>query len=139
MTWVDPDTDEVLSSYLFSVAMLPLSGYTFAFGCTDIKQGNWIYAHIRLFEFLEGVLLLIVSDNLRTGVTTHTCSTLILNQSHGDMANHYHTVILLACVKKPKNKDFVENTVKQLTARVVASMRNCTFFSLDEYYQQLRE
>lgn len=138
LTWVDPDTGEVLSGYLF-VAVLPFSGYAFALGCTDMKQANWIYAHVRLFEFLEGVPLLIVSDNLRTGVTKHTRSTLILNQSYEDMANHYHTVILPARVKRPKDKASVENTVKQLTTHVVARMRNYTFFSLDEYNQQLRK
>ncbi|MDT2429279.1 IS21 family transposase [Enterococcus avium] len=136
LSWIDPDTGEVLFGYLF-VAVLPFSGYAFALGCSDMKQANWIHAHICLFEFLGGVPLLVVSDNLRTGVTKHTRSTLILNQSYEDLANHYHTIILPARVKKPKDKASVENTVKQLTTHVVARMRNYTFFSLEEYNQQL--
>lgn len=136
ITWVDPDSGEILSGYLF-VAVLPFSGYAFALGCTDMKQANWLHAHVCLFDFLGGVPLLIVSDNLRTGVTKHTRSTLILNQSYEDLANHYHTVVLPTRVKKPKDKASVENTVKQLTTHVVARMRNYTFFSLEEYNQQL--
>lgn len=136
LTWVAPDTGEVFSGYLF-IAVLPFSGYAFALGCFDMKQASWIHAHICLFDFLGGVPLLIVSDNLRTGVTKHTRSTLILNQSYEDLANHYHTVILPTRVKKPKDKASVENTVKQLTTHVVARMRNYTFFSLEGYNQQL--
>lgn len=132
---MDPDTGEVLSGYLF-VAVLPFSGYAFAFSCSDMKQDNWIQAHISLFEFLGGVPLLVVSDNLRTGVKKHTRSTLVLNRNYEDLANHYHTVILPARVKKPKDKVSVENTVKRLTTHVVARMRNYTFFSLEEYNQR---
>lgn len=132
---MDPDTGEVLSGYLF-VAVLPFSGYAFAFSCSDMKPDNWIQAHISLFEFLGGVPLLVVSDNLRTGVKKHTRSTLVLNRNYEDLANHYHTVILPARVKKPKDKVSVENTAKRLTTHVVARMRNYTFFSLEEYNQR---
>lgn len=136
LTWIDPDTGEVLSGYLF-VAVLPFSGYSFALGCSDMKQANWINAHIQLFEFLGGVPTLLVPDNLRTGVTKHTRSELVLNRSYEDLANHYHCVILPARVKRPRDKANVENTVKQLTTHLVARMRDYTFFSLEEYNHQL--
>lgn len=91
--WIEPDTGERLSGFLFA-AVLPFIGYAFALGCSDMKQANWLHAHIRLFEFLGGVPVLIVPDNLRTGVTTRTHTTLLFNRSYEDLAEHYHTVIL---------------------------------------------
>lgn len=138
LSWVDPDTGEQLTGYLF-VAVLPFSGYAFAVACPNMKQESWIQAHVDCFAFLEGVPTITVPDNLRTGVTKNTRTELILNRSYEDLANHYHTIIVLTRVSRPRDKGAVENTVKNLTTHLIARLRNYQFFSLYEYNQQLRK
>jgi len=134
--WFDPDTGERITGDLF-VAVLPFSGYSFALVCPNMKQSSWIYAHIQCFAFFGGVPTMIVPDNLKTGVTKHTRSEVVLNPSYEEFANAYHTVIIPARVRKPRDKGAVENTVKQLTTHLIARMRNYQFFSIQEYNEQL--
>ncbi|GEN92365.1 integrase [Tetragenococcus koreensis] len=134
--WIDPDTGEQIKGDLF-VAVLPFSGYSFALVCPNMKQASWIHAHIQCFAFFGGVPTLIIPDNLKVGVTKHTRSEVILNQSYEEFANAYHTVIIPARIRRPRDKGAVENTVKQLTTHLIARMRNYQFFSMEEYNEQL--
>ncbi len=136
--WIDPHTGEIIYGYLF-VAVLPFSGYGFALGCHDMKQKSWINAHIQMFEYFQGVPTVLVPDNLKTGVTKHTRTTLKINETYESMANHYHTFILPTRVPKPKDKASVENTVKILTTNIIARMRNYQCFGLDDYNDYLRK
>ncbi|WP_244056819.1 hypothetical protein [Ligilactobacillus pabuli] len=77
-----------------------------------MKKEICIEAYIKLFNFLESVLLLTVPGNLKIGVTKHLKSEVILNQSYEDLINYYHTVIIAARVKHPEDKGVVENTIK---------------------------
>ncbi|HJE97780.1 MAG TPA: IS21 family transposase [Ligilactobacillus acidipiscis] len=135
--WIDSDTGEVVKGHLF-VAVLPFSGYGFAHCFSNMKQASWITAHIELFDFLGGVPLLTVFDNLKTGVTKHSKSEVTLNQSYEDLANYYHTVVIPTRVKHPKDKGAVENTVKWFTTNLIARMRNFQCFSLEEFNHYLR-
>ena len=81
----------------------------------------------------------LVPDNLKTGVTKHTRTTLKINETYESMANHYHTIILPTRVRKPKDKPSVENTVKSLTTHIIARMRNYQCFGLDDYNDYLRK
>ncbi|CAM4201166.1 IS21 family transposase [Lacicoccus alkaliphilus] len=136
--WIDPDTGEIIDGYLF-VAVLPFSGYGFALGCYDMKQPSWIDAHIQMFEYFQGVPIVTVPDNLKTGITKHTRTMLKINKTYESMANHYHTIILPTRVRKPKDKPSVENTVKSLTTHIIARMRNYQCFGLDDYNDYLRK
>ena len=135
---MDPDTGEVIYGYLF-VAVLPFSGYGFALGCHDMKQPSWINVHLQMFEYFQGVPTVLVPDNLKTGITKHTRTTLKINETYESMANHYHTIILPAPIRKPKDKASVENTVKSLTTHIIARMRNYQCFGLHDYNAYLRK
>lgn len=86
--WIDPMTGGIIKGELF-VATLPFSNYTYAQACVNQKMASWIDAHIRIFEYFDGVPTLLTSDNLRTSVIKNTKSQLILNPTYEDMANHY--------------------------------------------------
>lgn len=135
--WIDPHTGEIIQAYLF-VAVLPFSGYGYAHCFADMKQANWIEAHIDLFDFLGGVPVLLISDNLKTGVTKHSKTEVLLNQSYEDLASYYHTVVIPARVKHPKDKGYVETTVKWFTTNIIARMRHYQCFSIDEYNHYLQ-
>lgn len=135
--YMDPDHGGMISGSLF-VAVLPFSGYTFAWACPDQKQASWIDAHLRMFSYFGGVSQLLVPDNLKTGVIKHPkYEDPILNVSYREMAEHYGCVVLPTRVRKPKDKASVENSVNQLTRFIIARLRNHQFFTLMEYNEQL--
>lgn len=136
--WIDSDTGEIINGYLF-VAVLPFSGYGFALGCYDMKQPSWIHAHLQMFDYFQGVPTVVTPDNLKTGITKNTRTTLKINETYESMANHYHTIILPTRVRKPKDKATVENTVKSLTTHIIARMRHYQCFGLDDYNDHLRK
>ena len=101
------------------------------------KRPQWIEAHVKMFEYFQGVPTLLTPDNLRTGVTKNTKTQLLLNPTYEDMANHYQTIIVPTRVARPKDKAAVENHVKHLTTHIIARMRNYQCFSIDEYNEYL--
>ena len=136
--WTDPDTGEIIYGYLF-VGVLPFSGYAFARVYPNMKTESWIDAHIRMFNYFGGVTQIIVSDNLKTGVTKHTKDEIIINKTYGDLAEFYSTTIIPTRVRHPRDKAMVENTVGKLTTALLAKMRNFQFFSIDEYNSYLEK
>lgn len=49
------------------------------------------------------------------------------------MANHYGMIIVPGRVRKPKDKPQVEALMNQFERAIIGSLRNCQFFSIDEY------
>lgn len=47
---------------------------------------------------------ILVPDNLKTGITKHTKSEIVLNRSYQEMAEHYGTAIIPTRVQTPKDK-----------------------------------
>lgn len=74
--WIDPMTGEIIKGELF-IGTLPFSGYTYAQACIDQKMPRWIEAHVKMFEYFQGVPTLLTPDNLRTGVTKNTKTQLL--------------------------------------------------------------
>ena len=136
--WTDPDTGEIQYGYLF-VGVLPFSGYAFAKVYPNMKTESWIDAHIQMFNYFGGVTQIIVSDNLKTGVTKNTKDEIVLNKTYSDLAEYYSTTIVPTRVRHPRDKAMVENTVGKLTTALLAKMRNLQFFSIDEYNLHLEK
>jgi len=59
----DPRTGDIRQATVF-VAVLGASSYAFAEATSGQDLRNWIASHIRAFEFLGGVTLVVVPDNL---------------------------------------------------------------------------
>ena len=55
-------------AHLF-VAVLGASSCTYTEATVDGQLANWIGAHVRAFEFYQGVPKLVVPNNTKTGVT----------------------------------------------------------------------
>ena len=53
------------------------------------QQEAWLTGHIHAYEFFGGVTQYLISDNLKTGVTSHKYSEVILNEMYRDLALHY--------------------------------------------------
>jgi transposase len=126
--WV---TGEVRTAELFVVA-LGASSLTYAEATWAQSLPDWIGAHTRAFIYFGGVTALLVSDNLKSGITKACFYEPNVNRTYQEMADHYDTAILPARPKKPKDKAVVEVAVQVATRWVIAKLRNRTFFTLAE-------
>lgn len=131
MAFVDPGTGEVRKAYLF-VAALPFSAYLYVQACADMSLGSWLDAHVAAFEFFGGATRLLVPDNLRTGVSKSDRYEPVLNPAYSQLADHYHTAIMPARVRKPRDKAMAENAVRHGANAISAILRNRTFIGLGE-------
>jgi transposase len=120
------------------VACLPATGLIFVDPTWTQKQEDWLASHIRLFEFLGGVPVKVVPDNLKTGVTHASYYDPLLNPSYAALIKYYNTAVVPARAGKPKDKPSVENAVLQAYRWVLACLRNRQFFSLPELKQAIQ-
>jgi len=138
MSYVDVSTGEIVTVFLF-VATLPYSQYSYVECCLDMKQDTWLYCHIHMYEFFEGVTRRTVCDNLKVGVISHPKDgDIILNESYEALGLHYMTAIMPAGVRKPKHKASVEGAVGKIATAIIASLRNESFYSFGELKTEVR-
>ena len=136
---VDRDTGEAIPVYLF-VGVLPFSMYAYAEGCLRMDMENWIHVHVNMFQYFGGSAVMLVPDNLKTGVD-HTSDwyTPQINCTYRELAEHYNTAVVPARVRKPKDKSGAEGTVGVVSTRIIAALRNRKFFSLEELNRAVRQ
>lgn len=99
----DPTSGEVRQAQVF-VAVLGASNYTYAEASWTQNLWDWIHSHVRAFEFFAGTSLLVVPDNLKSGVKTPCYYEPELNRTYGDLAIHYGVGILPARPYRPRDK-----------------------------------
>lgn len=129
--FVDLKSGEVITVELF-VAALGASCYTYAEGVLTQKLPDWTSAHVRMFEYFEGVPELLVPDQLRSAVSRPCRYEPVVNRSYQELARHYGAVVLPARPGKAKDKAKVELMVQVAQRWILARLRNRTFFSLEE-------
>lgn len=131
---VNPETGEISPASVF-VATLPASGYLYA----EVQPGqelcHWIGGHVRAFTFFGGLVKILRPDNLKTGVKSPNYYDPDLNPTYQEMAAHYGLAVLPARVRRPRDKAHVENGVQNVERRVLAPLRNRTFFRVAEANQ----
>ncbi len=106
----DPHTGEIRQAQIF-VAVLGASSYTYLEATWSQSLPDWIGAHVRAFEFFDGVPEVLVPDNLRSGVTAAHRYEPELNPTYQDLATHYGGAVIPARSRKPRDKAKVENAV----------------------------
>ena len=134
---MDGTTGEVRVCQLF-VAVLGASNYTYAEATFTQRLVDWIGSHVRAFAFYGGVTALIVSDNLRSGVTKACFYEPAVNRTYAEMAAYYDTAVVPARPRKPRDKAKVEVAVQVATRWITAKLRNRRFFSLAELNVAIR-
>jgi transposase len=134
----DPNTGALIEAEFF-VGVLGASSYLFAQAVADQKEENFIGALTRSLEWYGGCPSLIVLDNARVGVT-HACYyEPELNKTFAAWAEHYGVGVIPTRVAKPRDNAKAENGVLQAQRRILAALRNRTFFSLTELNEAIRE
>ena len=138
MSIKDNLTGEVIPVYIF-VSALPCSQYAYVEGFLSMNAESWITAHIHSFQYYGGVPRVIVPDNLKTGVVKASKYEPIIHKGYQEMAEHYHTTIVPARVRHPKDKASAESTVGHISTWIIASLRNQEFFSLKELNDAVKD
>ena len=104
-------TGEVTPIVVF-VATLPYSQYIYAEGMESTKEMQWIEVNNNALKAFGGVPAIVVCDNCKQAVIANKdWIQPELNQDYAEWAEHNHTVILPAKVRKPRFKSSVENAV----------------------------
>lgn len=125
------------AGHLF-VAVLGASSYTYAEATSDEQLTNWIGAHMRAFEFYQGVPALVIPDNTKTGVTKACRYDPDLNPTYQELATHYGVGVVPARPYKPRDKAKVESGVQIVERWIIAALRHHQFFSLGEVNGEIR-
>jgi transposase len=134
----DPVTGKSVEVELF-VSALGASSYIFAKAVPDQTQESFVDCNISALESYGGCPECVVPDNLKAGVT-HACYyDPEINRVFAAMAEHYHIAVLPARAGKARDKAKVENGVLQAQRRVLAVLRNRTFFSIAELNKAIYE
>ena len=132
------DGGDPIKAYIF-VAALPYSGYGYVEAFLSEDENSWIAAHVNAYQYIGGVTRILVSDNLKTGVTKSSKTEPAINKYYQDLAEHYGTAVIPARVKRPKDKSTVEGAVGILSTWILAAIRNDQFLSLAELNRSIRE
>ncbi len=134
---VDRHTGEIKEAQIF-VAVFGASNYTFAEATASQKLKDWLYSHVRAFNFFDGLPELLIPDNLRSGVSKACRYEPELNLSYQQLAAHYQVVVIPARPYKPKDKSKAEVGVQIVERWIIARLRHQTFFSLHELNQSIK-
>ena len=98
---------------------------------------DWLTAHVRMFEYFEGVPEIIVPDNLKAGITKAHRYEPDINPSYLELAQHYNVAVIPARVRKPQDKAKAEQAVQHVQRHILAPLRNRLFFTLYEFNQAI--
>ena len=121
------------------VAVLGSSSYTFAVATRSQQLEQWIGAHVQTFEFLGGCPEILVSDNLRSGVTRAHRYEPDVNATYQEMAAHYGCVVIPARPYRPRDKAKVEVGVQIAERWIIAVLRKQRFTSLGQLNEVIGE
>lgn len=135
---IDPETGEEREAEIF-VGALGASSFTYAEATWTQSLPDWIGSHVRMFAYFGGVPRLLIPDNLKSGVTKACYYEPGVNDTYARMAEHYGIAVLPARVREPKDKAKVESAVRVVETRILARLRNRTFFSLSELNEAIVE
>ena len=120
------------------VAVLGASSYAYVEAFADEQEGHWLEGHVRAYTFYDGVPAITVPDNCRTAVDKPCRYEPKINGAYRQMAAHYHTAIIPARPRKPKDKPKVEGGVLLAERRILAPLRDRRFFSVGELNAAIR-
>lgn len=134
---IDKLTGEITSIVVF-VSVLPYSQYIYAEGMTSACEPQWIEVNNHALDYFGGVPAIVVCDNCKQAVTANKdWIEPDLNKDYAEWAEHNHTVILPAKVRKPKFKSSVENAVGILEKGFFHDLEENRYFSLEQFNQDL--
>jgi transposase len=114
------------------VGVLPASAYPFAYAYPNQKTPSWIDAHVRMFKYFCGTPRVLTPDCTKTAVTMPDLFDPVITKTYQEMAAYYDITIIPARSRKPRDKNMAENTVGNISRRIIAAVRNDHFTGIAE-------
>ena len=134
---IDRITGETTNIVVF-VAILPYSQYIYAEGMVSTREPQWIEVNNHALDYFGGVPSIVVCDNCKQAVIANRdWIDPDLNKDYASWADHNHTAIIPAKVKKPKYKSSVENAVGILEKGIFHDLEDQKYFSLTQFNSDL--
>ena len=136
---IDKLTGETSDIVVF-VAVLPYSQMIYAEGMVSTREPQWIEVNNHALTYFGGVPAIVVCDNCKQAVIANRdWIEPDLNKDYAEWAEHNHTVILPAKVRKPKYKSSVENSVGILEKGFFHDLEERRYFSIEQFNEDLWE
>ncbi|PIW34189.1 MAG: transposase [bacterium (Candidatus Ratteibacteria) CG15_BIG_FIL_POST_REV_8_21_14_020_41_12] len=135
--WFDPAFGKKRLLYAFAMA-LAFSRYIFIWIVGQMDLKNWIDAHIKAFEFFDGVPARWVTDNLKDSVIKPDLYDPKLNRTYDELARHYGAIIDPCRGGKPRDKARVERPIPYIRDSFFSG-RGDSWRSLDEIREAAME
>ena len=121
------------------VATLPYSGAQTAHFSFDLTAESFLEGHVRIFDWLGGVVRECVYDNLRSAVARRDGDQIIWNQRFLTLRGHYAFHAHACTPQTPREKGSVEGGVRHLKSGFWPARRFGCLAELDEQYVRWRD
>jgi transposase len=121
------------------VATLPYSGAQTAHFSFDLTAESFLEGHVRIFDWLGGVVRECVYDNLRSAVARRDGDQVTWNQRFLTLRGHYAFHAHACTPKTPREKGSVEGGVRHLKTGFWPARRFSCLAELDEQYVRWRD
>ncbi len=105
--WHDPELGKPRKLWAFSM-VLSHSRHMFVYVVAKMDQEAWIRAHVAALAFFGGAPLLLVVDNLKSGVLHPDLYDPRINRGYAELAAYYGVIVDPCRVAHPKDKPRVE-------------------------------
>ena len=137
LNFVDTFTGEVIYCDVL-VCTLPFSKYTYIEAMASACQENMYGALNRCLEFLGGVPMTVLSDNMKQFVQKNNRYEFTFQALAEQWSVHYNTNLDATRPRKPKDKPTVENHVNNIYNSVYGKIRDKEFHSLEELNEAIK-
>ena len=129
--WLNTVTGEVMEAQIF-VGALGASQYIFSEASATQTIPDWVQSHIRMWNYFGGISIMVIPDNLKSGVTKAHRYDPDINVNYQHLGEYYGFAIVPARIIEPKDKAKVENAVGIVERQILAAIRDITFISIAE-------
>src|SRR5215216_516230 len=121
------------------VATLPYSGAQTAHFSFDLTAESFLEGHVRIFDWLGGVVRECVYDNLRSAVARRDGDLITWNQRFLTLRGHYAFHAHACTPATPREKGSVEGGVRHLKTGFWPARRIASLADLDDQYADWRD
>jgi transposase len=121
------------------IGALPYSGSQTAHFSFDMTLESFLEGHVRIFDWLGGVVRECVYDNLRSVVAKREDKEIRWNQRFLHLRGHYAFHASACTPETPREKGAVESAVRHLKTGFWPARRISSLSDLDEQYADWRE
>ena len=104
LSYIDRTTGEIIPVELYCCCW-GASNYSYVEATLTQSKEAFVYSHVHGFRYFEVVPYGLIPDNLKSGVKVPDRYDPVINPLYLEMSRHYHTAVIPARVREPRDKD----------------------------------